>query len=78
MTTAAGCEMCEGFGFLDDEDETECSVCNGNGVVREPADCGNPLCCLPPNENSAVVDNPGPSLSVLDGSTPSALSERTK
>lgn len=27
-----GCGTCDGFGYLDDEDETECPTCEGRGV----------------------------------------------
>jgi hypothetical protein len=32
-TGQASCPACDGFGYLDDEDETECSLCDGSGVA---------------------------------------------
>lgn len=31
-TKHGGCDVCDGFGYLDDEDETECPTCGGSGV----------------------------------------------
>jgi hypothetical protein len=72
--TPIGCGTCEGFGYLDYEDETECPTCGGRGVADV---CDDPLCCVqdapvrepsrtergshPPLLTSSAPSEPGPS-----------------